>query len=461
MKNKKFVLWLALIVMAIIPVYAQQYNPESDFKIDWDKNVKDGIIITGYVGTRREVSIPPKIQNSPVTGIGGMAFRLSNVTKVIIPNSVIKIEDGFSGADGGYYGAFQACHSLTNITIPNSVTSIGAGTFASCSSLTNVTIPNSVTSIGADAFKECIKITSVTIPNSITTIERNAFAGCKNLTSIIIPNSVTSIGAGAFKECIKITSVTIPNSITTIERNAFAGCENLTSIIIPNSVTSIGAGAFKECIKITIVTFQGTITFGENYYYGTGYSPFDGDLDKVYTAKDGGPGVYTRFAGGEVWKKTQSISQPAAGNLGAFTIRMEDNFQYAQGYEARIVNANLLNSRQITKGETYTLKVTYTASRDLEGPILVRLVDPSPEANWWRDLTPGDDSKFQIPASKAGEVVSVTITLNTIASSTGNAPDKNIVVFTTNGRGIKGTQNSGVQKPFNIVFTEFILTRIK
>jgi len=188
-------------------------------------------------------------------------------------------------------------------------------------------------------------------------------------------------------------------------------------------------------------------------------SPFDGDLREKYLA--GGPGTYTKFANGSVWKKTSSIASLPTGNLGAFTIRMEDNFQYAQGYEARITDANLFNGHQITKGETYTLKVTYTTSRDLEGPVLVRLVDPSREANWWRDLTPGDDSKFQISASKAGEVVSVTVTLNTIASSTGSDPEKNIVVFTTNGKGIKGEQGSGVRKPFNIVFTEFVLTRIK
>jgi len=53
MKNKKMVFWIALIVMAIIPVYAQQYNSESDFQIDWDKKVKGGVVIARYIGTNK------------------------------------------------------------------------------------------------------------------------------------------------------------------------------------------------------------------------------------------------------------------------------------------------------------------------------------------------------------------------------------------------------------------------
>ena len=123
------VLWIALIITAIIPAYAQQYDSEKDFQIDWDKNVKDGVIINKYIGTKKEVSIPPSIQNYTVTGIGYEAFKDNkNITKVTIPNGVISI-DGFSG-----------CTSLTSVTIPNSVTSIDG--FSGCTSLTSVTIPD-------------------------------------------------------------------------------------------------------------------------------------------------------------------------------------------------------------------------------------------------------------------------------------------------------------------------------
>ena len=67
-------------------------------------------------------------------------------------------------------------------------------------------------------------ITSVTIPESITSIGEYAFCKCKVLTSVIIPSSVTRIDAGVFYECTSLTSVTIPNTVDTIGKDAFAGC---------------------------------------------------------------------------------------------------------------------------------------------------------------------------------------------------------------------------------------------
>jgi len=268
MKNKKMVLWFALIVMAIIPVYAQQYNPESDFKIDWDKDIKDGVVITGYIGTRREVSIPPKIQNNPVTRIESAFENNKNITKVTIPNSVTNIE----------WGAFAGCTNLTSITIPNSVTNISG------------------------AFSGCTSLTSITIPNSVTTIGNNAFSGCTSLTSITIPNSVTTIGNNAFSDCTSLTSITIPNSVTSIKDLAFSNCKRPTSITIPDSVTEIGYAAFSGCTSLTSVTFQGKID-SNKFYYHSYYSVFPGDLRDKYLASDGGPGTYKRFAGGETWKK--------------------------------------------------------------------------------------------------------------------------------------------------------------
>ena len=80
---------------------------------------------------------------------------------------------------------FYNCSSLTRITIPNSVTSIGSSAFYGCSGLTSITIPNSVTSIGNTAFNYCTSLTSVTIPDSITSIGEDAFKGCGNLSLVI------------------------------------------------------------------------------------------------------------------------------------------------------------------------------------------------------------------------------------------------------------------------------------
>ena len=190
------------------------------------------------------------IPNS-ITSIGEYAFSgCSGLTSVTIPNSVTSI--------GDY--AFSYCSGLTSVTIPNSVTSIGSSAFRNCSGLTSVTIPNSVTSIGSVAFSGCSGLTSVTIPNSVTSIGSSAFEGCSGLTSVTIPNSVTSIGSSAFYGCSGLTSVTIPNSVTSIGSSAFYGCSGLTSVTIPNSVTSISSYAFKGCSGLTSVTIPNSVT---------------------------------------------------------------------------------------------------------------------------------------------------------------------------------------------------------
>ncbi len=186
-----------------------------------------------------------------VTSIGGSAFSgCSGLTSVTIPNSVTSIGER----------AFSSCRSLTSVTIPNSVTSIGSEAFYRCSGLTSVTIPNSVTSIGDGAFYNCSSLTSVTIPGSVTSIGRSAFSGCSGLTSVTIPNSVTSIGEFAFYGCSGLTSVTIPNSVTSIGRGAFSGCSGLTSVTIPNSVTSIEEQAFRGCSGLTSLTIGNSVT---------------------------------------------------------------------------------------------------------------------------------------------------------------------------------------------------------
>ena len=242
---KKITLLLtAVFVLSSATLYAQQYNSDSDFKIDWDTEVNNGIKITKYVGTRSDVSIPPKIQNNTVTQIAYGAFEKTNITSVIIPNGVTSIGNA----------AFDGCTRLTSVTIPNSVTSIGYGAFGDCTRLTSVAIPNGVKAIGTGTFKNCTSLTSVTIGNSVKVIGLGYFGFFVGLE-------------GAFQNCTSLTSVTIPNSVTSIEQWAFSGCTNLTSV------------TFKGRPDINNLAFQG-------------------NLPEVFD----GLGTYTRFAGGEIWK---------------------------------------------------------------------------------------------------------------------------------------------------------------
>ena len=202
--------------------------------------------------TVTSIKIPSNVESNgrtyTVTSIGDGAFdNCHSLTSVNIPDGVTSIDDY----------AFNYCLSLTSVNIPDGVTSIGDRAFSMCYGLTSVTIPGSVTSIGNYAFSYCTGLTSVDIPDGVTSIGSYAFSDCTGLTSVTIPGSVTSIGSYAFSFCSKLTSVTIPDSVTSIGSNAFWGCAGLTSITIPDSVTSIGNRAFGVCSALTKITFEG------------------------------------------------------------------------------------------------------------------------------------------------------------------------------------------------------------
>jgi hypothetical protein len=201
------------------------------------------------------------------------------------------------------------------------------------------------------------------------------------------------------------------------------------------------------------------------------------------TTRNGSPGPYEfklwdfRIHTAGVPKESQikpkgkpaAAAAPAAakgigGDLGAFSFDVKDNFLYGDGYQGVFADKRLMNGHKIVPGEKYVLKITYTTSRDLEDDLMVGLVDTTPAANYWRALS-WDDAKnipmASIPKSKAGEKVSVTIKLATIAQATGVAGVANALVFTTNGEGKKGAAGSGKKGTVTLNFTEFVFTEDK
>ena len=205
----------------------------------------------------------------------------SDITDIEIPDSVTSIGDGaFEGCvalnsiqvadDNQFYKSVDNCllskDGLSLILgcnasiIPNSVTSIGKYAFDGCSSLETIEIPNSVTSIGDGAFEGCSGLETIEIPDSVTSIGDGAFEGCSSLETIEIPNSVTSIGDGAFKDCSGLETIEIPDSVTSISDRAFEGCSGLEAIKIPDSVTSIGKDAFAGCSCLETIEIPNSVT---------------------------------------------------------------------------------------------------------------------------------------------------------------------------------------------------------
>ena len=200
--------------------------------------------------------------------IGEEAFnQCHDLVSIVIPDNVLWIEEY----------AFNDCTSLLDIVIPDHVTWIGANAFSNCCSVSDIVIPNSVTYIGYSAFNECGGLEFVTIGSGVRTIEGSVFYGCCNLKNIVIPDSVTSIGNSAFSYCISLTEIIIPNGVTYIGTSAFSNCNSLVRVTIGRSVTSIGVLAFDRCSSLTEIVIPEGVTF-------IGSSAFSacGNLQKIY-----------------------------------------------------------------------------------------------------------------------------------------------------------------------------------
>ena len=157
--------------------------------------------------------------------------------EIVIPETITYNGKTYS-VTGIDRDAFSDCSSLTSVTIPNSVTSIGSSAFYGCSGLQKVIVPDidikkwcSITFGSSSAnplyyahhlySDENTEITELVIPDDVTSIPNYVFSGCSGLTSVTIPNSVTSIGKGAFYNT-RIKSLTIGTGIRSIASDAFS-----------------------------------------------------------------------------------------------------------------------------------------------------------------------------------------------------------------------------------------------
>lgn len=269
MKTTRRMIISAMIMVLLTSLFCV---PASASSASSDFAVENGIL-TKYNGTGGSVVIP---DNLGIITIGASAFgSCTALTSVIIPDGVTSISDH----------VFDGCINLKSVSLPNSVTFVNAWAFAGADNITSpiyinngsilcyvprsvsdFTIPETVTTINGNAFGGNNNLKAVKIPDSVTTIDGYAFWYCMNLRTIIIPSSVISVGDKAFggtsiQSPILInnstvlcyvpssfTSYSIPDTVTQICGGAFYNCKNLNNVTIPSSVIYIGPEAFSGTI---------------------------------------------------------------------------------------------------------------------------------------------------------------------------------------------------------------------
>lgn len=174
----------------------------------------------------------------------------------------LTIESSISDKDKNYTvtkiatWAFNACNTLTEVTLPNTVDEIGYQAFFKCSNLTKVIIPEGVTKIGQAAFYGCSQLTSITIPSTITNMD-TAFPSNPKLSQVTLTNGIYRISSSAFKDCTGLTEIKVPTSVYEICSDAFNGCTGLTSVTLEKGINIINSNAFKDCTELNDVKYNG------------------------------------------------------------------------------------------------------------------------------------------------------------------------------------------------------------
>lgn len=266
---------------------AKQYASEYGFMYsDGDFLIEDGVL-KKYTGSESVVEIP-----DGVSVIGELAFDGNKtLQRVVIPNSVTKIEDCAFRESG-----------LTSFTIGKSIESIGSAAFDSCDKLKNVFLnTNALQTIKEDAFAGCAEIEEFRLPRNLTNLSSSSVSVrdlivwdskldrievdsrnpsfcsidgvlfSKDLKTLVrypdgrtetkytVPDHVERIGENAFAMSIHLESVIIPKTVKKIEYGAFFKCISLKEVKIRYGVCDIGDCAFEDCFSLSVVTIPGSV----------------------------------------------------------------------------------------------------------------------------------------------------------------------------------------------------------
>ncbi|MBR6737574.1 MAG: leucine-rich repeat domain-containing protein [Clostridia bacterium] len=229
--------------------------------------------ITSQTVLGSELKIPSMIGTYQVYSIEDYAFDNYLITSLYIPESVRQIGSN----------AFKNCTSLESVyfTGNSKLQVIGGSAFENCSKLSNITLPQTVTTIKNYAFKNTA-IKELEFYNLIDGVMgESVFEGCTSLVRAYFYDTCTlsSIKASTFKNCSSLKSVRLSSSIKTIETYAFNRCSALEGIDFPETLEAIQSYAFMYAFDSNAkpsITIPSSVK--EMGYYAFGYS----NVSEVY-----------------------------------------------------------------------------------------------------------------------------------------------------------------------------------
>lgn len=198
--------------------------------------------------------------------------------------------------------AFFRNYSLKTASLPSNANALSEGLYSSCHSLTSITLPDTLGIAGEipeSCFADCISLVSIILPSDIKVIGSKAFINCQSLSYI---------GSSSGGKASALSSyISLPQSLEVIENQAFRNCTSFVNVVVPDNVQTIGELAFNGCSSLTSITLpfignsrgsddvaSGSGLFGYIFgyygYVGDGASLVGSGYSSLYQVKQNGYG---------------------------------------------------------------------------------------------------------------------------------------------------------------------------
>ncbi|MBQ4577503.1 MAG: leucine-rich repeat protein, partial [Clostridia bacterium] len=175
-----------------------------------------------------------------VTTLGHRVFgNIETPLTVQIPTSLV------NDCDGPFGGSI-----IENIVFAEDITAIAPALFSWATLPKALTLPDTVTKLGSHAFENTKGLESIVLPDGITEIPSHCFYRAASLASVRLPNTLTNIRDYAF-DTTALTEIDFPETLTAIENFAFSNCDSLTAVSLPAALTALGHQVFGNSAELT------------------------------------------------------------------------------------------------------------------------------------------------------------------------------------------------------------------
>ncbi len=212
-----------------------------------------------YSLSRVELPFLGETRESVITGLRYVFGKDSSINDLTV-----------SGVETLYPWTLRGAKELKTLTVNDGLKKVSWGALAYNSSLTHISLPSSLETIGRSAFANCdsLKVAELSL-TKVTQIGKSAFKGCDLLNTVALPETLLAIPDSAFRGCYAISEITLPESIIEIGKNAFRDNGSLKSVVFPENLEAIGNKAFYRCNTLTSITVpEATRTIGKQILVG-------------------------------------------------------------------------------------------------------------------------------------------------------------------------------------------------